>query len=52
MSKAEIKEQLQEDILVILESWGVDEAMTGQDYNNMVTALCEAAISNINKLSA
>jgi len=50
MSKSELKEQLQEDVLVILESFGVDEAMEGEDYNNLVTALCEAVIVNVNKL--
>lgn len=43
----EIKEQLQEDILSILEGFGVDEAMEGKDYNNLVTALCDAIIKNI-----
>ena len=50
MNKSQVKEQLQEDILTILESWGIDEVMTGQDYNAMVTALCEVTILNINKL--
>ena len=50
MSKTELKEQLQEDVLVILESFGVDEAMEGEDYNSLVTALCEAVIVNVNKL--
>jgi len=52
MNKAEIKEQLQEDVLTILESWGIDESMTGQDYNNMVTTLCDMIIQNINKLES
>jgi len=52
MDKAEIKEQLQEDVLTILESWGIDESMTGQDYNNIVTTLCDMIIQNINKLES
>lgn len=46
----EVKEQLQEDVLTILEGFGIDEAMEGADYNNLVSALCEAIIKNINKL--
>jgi hypothetical protein len=51
MTITEIKEQLQQDILVILESYGVDEAMEGRDYNNMVTNICDAVIFNLNKFS-
>ena len=46
----ELKEQLQEDILSILEGFGVDEAMEGSDYNNLVSNLCDAVICNIDKL--
>jgi len=52
MTVKEVKEQLQEDVLVILEGFGVDEAMEGGDYNNMVSALCDTIINNINKLNA
>ncbi len=47
----EAKEQIQQDILVILESFGIDEAMEGSDYNAMVTAMCESVIANINKIN-
>ena len=50
MNIKELKEQLQNDILTILEGWGIDEAMEGADYNNMVSALCDAIINNVNKL--
>jgi len=50
MSKAELKEQLQEDVLTILEGFGVDEAIELKDYNNLVTTLCETIIVNVNKL--
>ena len=46
----QVKEQLQEDVLTILEGFGVDEAMEGQDYNNLVTALCETILSNLNNI--
>lgn len=45
-----VKEQLQEDVLTILEGFGVDEAMEGADYNNLVSALCDAIITNLNNL--
>ena len=51
MNIKEVKEQLQEDVLSILEGFGIDEAMEGADYNNLVSALCDAVITNINKLN-
>jgi hypothetical protein len=50
MNIKELKEQLQEDVLSILEGFGIDEAMEGADYNNLVSTLCDTIISNINKL--
>ncbi len=50
MTIKELKEQMQEDIITILEGFGVDEAMEGGDYNNMVSALCDAVINNVDKL--
>jgi hypothetical protein len=46
-----IKQQLQEDVLTILEGFGVDKSMGGQDYDNMATALCDAIIYNLNNLT-
>lgn len=51
MTTEELKEQLQEDILCILESFGIDEAMEGADYNRLVSRLCDSVIHNVNKLS-
>ena len=48
MTTKELKAQLQEDVLSILEGYGVDEAMEGGDYNNMVSAICDALIHNVN----
>ena len=50
MTIKEVKEQVQEDILTILEGYGVDEAMEGGDYNNLVSALCDQVVHNLNKL--
>ena len=50
MNIKEVKEQLQEDVLSILEGFGIDEAIEGADYNNLVSTLCDTIISNINQL--
>jgi len=44
-------EEVKEDILTILEEFGIDEAMEGADYNNLVDALFNIVIKNINKLN-
>ena len=49
--KQELKEQLQNDVLTILEGFGIDEAMEGRDYNNMVSAICDSIINNVNKFN-
>ena len=51
MTTKQVKEQLQEDVLSILEGFGVDEAMERADYNNMVSTLCDTIIANLNKLN-
>ena len=48
MTTRELKEQLQEDILTILESFGVDDSLEGAEYNSMVDSLCKAVIMNVN----
>jgi hypothetical protein len=51
MSTKELKEQLQEDVLSILEGYEIDKALEGAEYNSMVTALCDAVIKNVNQLN-
>jgi len=51
MNIKEVKEQLQEDVLSILEGFGIDEAMDSDDYNNLVSVLGDAIITNLNKLN-
>jgi hypothetical protein len=51
MKLIEVKEQLQEDILSILEGFGIDEAMDKQDYERIRNAMCDAVIANLNKLT-
>ena len=51
MTNAEAKEQLQENVLSILEGFGIDEAMEGSDYNHLVTALCDTIVDTLNKIN-
>jgi len=51
MSIKEAKEQLQEDVLTILEGFGVDGAMEGSDYNNLVNVLCDTIVNKLNKIN-
>jgi hypothetical protein len=50
MTKAEAKEQLQENVLTILEGFGIDEAMEGSDYDNLVNVLCDTIVDIVNKI--
>ena len=50
MKLRQVKEQLQEDILSILDGWGIEEAMDERDYDKMKNALCDAVIQNLNKI--
>ena len=51
MTPKEVKEQLQEDILSILEGFRADEEMDKGDYEDFKAALCQAVIDNLNKLN-
>lgn len=51
MKLTEVKEQLQEDILSILEGFGIEEAMDEQDYERIKNALCDSVIFNLDKLN-
>lgn len=50
MKLREVKEQLQEDLLSLLEGIGIDEALPEQDYENLKTEVCDIVITNLNKL--
>ena len=50
MKLIEVKQQLQEDILSILEGFGIEEAMDEQDYERIKNAMCDAVIANLDKL--
>jgi len=47
----EVQEQLQEDILSIVEGFEVDKGMDKDDYQMLRNTLCNAIISNLNKLN-
>lgn len=47
----EIREQLQEDVLSILDGWNVQDLMDSNDYDKMKTAICESIVFNMNKLN-
>ncbi len=49
--KRDHKEQLQEDILTILEGFEICDMLDGEDYNNLVTALCDSAIQNVDRFT-
>lgn len=51
MTNTEAKEQLQENVLTILEGFGIDEALEGADYNDLVTALCDTIVDTLNKIN-
>jgi hypothetical protein len=50
MTTKELKEQLQEDILSVLEEWGVSEALDPNDWEKLKDTVCDIIISNVNKL--
>ena len=46
----EVCEQTQEDLLSLLEGFGIDEVMDVRDYENLKDNLCQIIINNFNKL--
>jgi hypothetical protein len=51
MTIKEVKEQLQEDILSILEGSGVEEDIDEEIFEELKNNLCNAVINNLNKLN-
>ena len=51
MSVKELKEQMQEDILSLLEGIGLEDALSSNDWENLKNEVCEIIITNINKLN-
>lgn len=44
------KEQIQEDIMCICESWGLEEHLNPKDWNTFIDSLCDSVITNINRV--
>ena len=51
MSIQEIKEQMQEDLLCLLESMGLEESLDPRDWESLKTEVCDIVISNLNNLN-
>ena len=50
MNTQELKEQMQQDILNVLTSFGIDEALSPIEWNALQNALCDLTIANIDKI--
>lgn len=49
MTIFELKEQMQEDMLTLLESFGVKEAMEKRDWDKLSDLVCDTVIEYITK---
>jgi hypothetical protein len=49
MLKAVIKEQAREDILSILDRFGIREVLLRRDYDRLAAALCQVAVDTVDK---
>jgi len=50
MTVNEIKEQMQEDVMSLLESFGIKETMNNRDWDTLNTLVCDMIINYINEL--
>lgn len=50
MNLKEVKEQMQEDLLSLLDGIGLEEVLSENDYENLKNEMCDIVISNLNKL--
>jgi len=51
MNTSELKEQLQEDLLSLLEGMGIEDTLSPSDYENLKNEVCGIVITNVNKLN-
>lgn len=51
-TKQLVKEQMQEDILCLLESMGIEEALDPQDWENLKNEVCDIIITGVNNLDS
>ena len=52
MTIKEVKEQLQEDMISLLESIGLGEVLSNEDFEHLKTDVCDIVITNLNKLDS
>lgn len=50
MTQQEIKEQIQEDLLILLESYGINEALSSTEWESLKDNVCNIVVNNLNKL--
>lgn len=50
MTQQEIKEQLQQDILTLLESYGINEALSPREWESLKDNVCDIIVTDLNKL--
>jgi len=51
MSIQELKEQMQEDLISLLEGIGIEDALAPEDWETLKNEVGEIVISNINRLN-
>ena len=50
MTLREVKEQTQEDILTVLDSWEIGSLMSKQEYEKFKNVICDVVIKNLDKI--
>lgn len=49
-TKQLVKEQMQEDLLCLLESMGLEEALDPRDWENLKNEVCDIVVTGINNI--
>ena len=49
-TKQIVKEQMQEDLLCLLESMGLEEALNPRDWENLKNEVCDIVVTGINNI--
>jgi hypothetical protein len=50
ITKLEVKEQMQEDLLSLLEGMGLDEVLSPRDWKHLQNEVCDIVITGINNI--
>ena len=51
MTIIEVKQQLQEDLLSIVDAFDLEDFLDEADYENLKNALCDSVIRNLDKVA-